>query len=305
MLETKIYSVKDLVVRGAMNVSETTGLPLGSCNRICSNARSRLEELGIINRPFTSPMYQETERISLGSKGLDDLLGGRGVHVGAITEFFGESNSGKTQVCHMLSVMVQLDKIQGGLGGKALYIDTESTFTQERIRRIAEARGLDKNKTVSNIILAKPMSSLEQERNLEMAGSTIDQNKNIKLLIIDSVSGLYRAEYNGRAALPERQQKLYRHMLMLRRFSEIYRVAAVVTNQVNEVPDNFGARAFRHRPAGGNIMAHASTYRIELRQFVSHRIAGLIHSPYLPEKQVYFGISAEGVNDVPKPEPLR
>lgn len=146
LLGAEIYSVKDLVVRGAMNVSEATGIPMDYCTQICNKARSKLEQLGIMDVPFRTPIYKEIERISLGSKTLDGLLGGRGLHIGSITEFFGESNSGKTQVCHTLCIMVQLDKDQGGLDGKAIYIDTESTFTRERIRSIAEARGIDRVK---------------------------------------------------------------------------------------------------------------------------------------------------------------
>lgn len=224
LLAAEIYSVKDLVVRGAMNVSEDTGIPMHACKRMCSSARSRLEELGIINRTFSTPTYQEIERISLGSANLDSLLGGKGVHTEAITQFFGESNSGKTQICHSLCVTVQHGKDQGGLAGKTLYMDTESTFTQERIGQIAKARGIDRSDAIKNIILVKAMSSTEEEHYLERAGSIIDQHKNVKLLIVDSVTGLYRAEYIGRAALPvlpERQQRLYRHMRMLRRISEI------------------------------------------------------------------------------------
>ena len=267
LVEAEIYAVKDLVVRGAMNVSEATGISIDKCNRICSKARSRLEQLGIMNRPFTTTTYKEIERISLGSKSLDDLLGGEGLQTGAITEFFGESNTGKTQICHTLSVMVQLGRHRGGLDGKAIYIDTESTFRRERIVSIAEAKGLEAAKATKNIIIARPMSSSEQEHYLEMAGSIIEEHKNVRLLIVDCVTSLYRAEYIGRARLPERHQRLLRYMQMLRRFSEVYEVVVLVTNQVNESPDCYTAYLYRHRPIGGNIMAHTSTYRIRLGQF--------------------------------------
>ncbi len=302
LAEANICTVKDIVVRGAVNISEATGIPIDQCNRVYNKAKSKLEQLGIISRPFTTDTYEE-ETISLGSKSLDSLLGGRGLHTRAVTEFFGEGNSGKTQICHTLCIMVQLDRHQGGLGGMAIYVDTELTFTKERIRSIAEAKRFERSEAMKNILVAQPMSSNEQELCSEKVGSVIDQYKNIKLLVIDSVTGLYRADYIGRANLPQRQQRLYRYMQMLRRISEVYGVAVVVTNQVNQSTEGFTSPF--PRPIGGNIMAHSSTYRIRLRQFGPHRIAGLIHSPYLPEKQVWFGISVEGVHDVPEPEPLR
>ena len=306
LAESEIYSIKDIAVRGEMNISEATGLSPSICKRICSKARSRLEQQGILCAPFTPAMNRRDETISFGSKNLNELLGGRGVHTGSITEIFGESNAGKTQVCHMLCVMVQLERDQGGLDGKAIYIDTESSFTLERIHSIAKARGLDKNNVSKNVIVATPMSSSEQEHYIERAGRIIDQCKNpgVKLLVVDSVTGLYRADYIGRAALPQRQQRLYRHMLMLKRLSEIYGVAVVVTNQVNEVPDPHAAYPYQHKPIGGNVMAHSSTYRIRLGKEVLHRMADLTQSPYLPEKKVWFNISAEGVYDVPDPKPL-
>ncbi|MFZ0510779.1 MAG: hypothetical protein WAM14_04160 [Candidatus Nitrosopolaris sp.] len=39
VIEAEIYSVKDLVVRGAMNVSESTGISIDHCNRICSKEK--------------------------------------------------------------------------------------------------------------------------------------------------------------------------------------------------------------------------------------------------------------------------
>lgn len=302
LAEVEVSSIRDIVVRGEMNISESTGLSLDTCRRLCNKARSTLEQKGVLHTPFTSGINKRFEAISFGSKSLDNLLGGLGVRTGAITELFGGSNVGKTQLCHTLCVMVQLPLGQGGLNGSAIYIDTESSFTPERIYSIAEARGLDKEKASKNVIVARPMSSLEQEHYMERAGSVIDRHENIKLLVIDSVISLYRAEYIGRAALPERQQRLYRHMQMLRRISEVYRVAVVVTNQVNQTPEELTGPI--PKPTGGNIMAHASTYRIRLRQFDYRRLAELIHSPYLPEDHVHFGISAQGTYDVQDPQPL-
>jgi DNA repair protein RadA len=142
------------------------------------------------------------------------------------------------------------------------------------------------------------MSTSEQEHYLETIGTIIDKHKNIRLLIVDSVTSLYRAEFIGRAALPERQQRLHRHMQMLQRFSEVYEVAVVVSNQVNEAPNPFAGSLIRNKPIGGNIMAHDSMYRVGLRQFGDRRIAELIHSPHLPENHIYFKVSEKGVLDM-------
>lgn len=79
--------------------------------------------------------------LSTGAGKLDQMLGG-GVESCSITEIFGEFRCGKTQLCHSLSVMSQLPSKMGGANGKVVYIDTEGTFRPDRIRQIAEAKGV-------------------------------------------------------------------------------------------------------------------------------------------------------------------
>ncbi|MEM1909975.1 MAG: ATPase domain-containing protein, partial [Thermofilaceae archaeon] len=67
---------------------------------------------------------QSTPRLTTGVKSIDELLGG-GLRVGDVYEFAGEFGTGKTQLCHQLSVTVQLPRERGGLSGGAVYIDTE------------------------------------------------------------------------------------------------------------------------------------------------------------------------------------
>jgi DNA repair protein RadA len=71
-------------------------------------------------------------KITTGSKDLDELVGG-GAETGAIMETYGRFASGKSQLGFQLAVNVQLPKEKGGLGGGALFIDTEGTFRPERI----------------------------------------------------------------------------------------------------------------------------------------------------------------------------
>jgi DNA repair protein RadA len=154
------------------------------------------------------------ERISTGCKNLDDLLGG-GIETKAITEFYGESGSGKTQLCHTLCTMVPQNKSKdgGGVDGKSIYIDTEGTFRPERIAEIAKARGFDSDMILDNIIVQEAIDSNQQEQIVKKIDSFIAKDKSskkLKLLILDSVVTHYRAEYTGREMLSERQQKLYR-----------------------------------------------------------------------------------------------
>jgi DNA repair protein RadA len=126
----------------------------------------------------------------------------------------------------------------------------------------------------------------------------IEQYK-ARLVIIDSIISLHRAEFAGRETLAERQQRLNIILHKLIRLAEIYNVAVVYTNQVRAQPDNlFGGNIMI--AAGGNIMAHASTYRIFLRKIGHNRIATMLDSPYHAYSQVKFTIGEQGIEDLEK-----
>jgi len=232
---------------------------------------------------------------STGAETLDRLLGG-GVPVPCTLELVGPAGSGKTQLCHQLAVMVQLPPSRGGLNASALYVDTEGTFRPERVVAMAEYRGLDPSDALDRIVYARAYNSDHQMLVVDEAKKVIEE-RGIKLLIVDSLVGHFRAEYPGRENLAARQQKLNRHISQLMRIASVYDVAVVVTNQVIAAPDVFFGNPLR--PAGGNIVAHGCTYRIWIRKGKEgKRIARIIDSPKHAEKEAVFLISEEGVVDI-------
>nr|4A6P_A Chain A, DNA REPAIR AND RECOMBINATION PROTEIN RADA [Pyrococcus furiosus]4A6X_A Chain A, DNA REPAIR AND RECOMBINATION PROTEIN RADA [Pyrococcus furiosus]4A6X_B Chain B, DNA REPAIR AND RECOMBINATION PROTEIN RADA [Pyrococcus furiosus]4B2P_A Chain A, DNA REPAIR AND RECOMBINATION PROTEIN RADA [Pyrococcus furiosus]4D6P_A Chain A, DNA REPAIR AND RECOMBINATION PROTEIN RADA [Pyrococcus furiosus]4D6P_B Chain B, DNA REPAIR AND RECOMBINATION PROTEIN RADA [Pyrococcus furiosus]4UQO_A Chain A, DNA REPAIR len=226
-------------------------------------------------------------RISTGSKSLDKLLGG-GIETQAITEVFGEFGSGKTQLAHTLAVMVQLPPEEGGLNGSVIWIDTENTFRPERIREIAQNRGLDPDEVLKHIYVARAFNSNHQMLLVQQAEDKIKELLNtdrpVKLLIVDSLTSHFRSEYIGRGALAERQQKLAKHLADLHRLANLYDIAVFVTNQV--------------QANGGHILAHSATLRVYLRKGKGgKRIARLIDAPHLPEGEAVFSITEKGIED--------
>ncbi len=207
-----------------------------------------------------------------------------------------------SQVCHTLSVTVQLPKDKGGLDAGAVYIDTEGTFRPERIAEIAESRGLDSAKVLDNIIVAKAYNSAHQELIVKELGRQFEKSK-CKLVVVDSAVAHYRAEFLGRGTLAERQQRLNRFMHTILRIAEIYSVAVVVTNQVQASPDFFFGDPTR--ATGGHVVAHTSTYRIYLRKAAKSRIARMVDSPYHPEREAVFIINNKGIDDPSEETPKR
>lgn len=239
---------------------------------------------------------QNVLRLATGSRKLDELLG-RGLETQAITEFYGEYGSGKSQLAHQLCVNVQLPPERGGLGGGALYIDTENTFRTERIIQMSRFFGLNPDEVSRGIILAEAYTSDHQMFLLENCDKVIKDNS-IRLIVVDSLTGHFRSEYIGRENLAERQQKLNQHMHKLIRLARAFNAVALVTNQVMSSPDVFFGEAIR--PIGGHIVAHTSHTRIFLRKARRGpvRIARLVSSPYLPEGECVFRITGNGIEDV-------
>ncbi|WP_456368341.1 DNA repair and recombination protein RadA [Thermococcus sp.] len=292
-------TIEAIAVASPLELKEIAGISEGAALKIIQAAREAAN-IGTFMRADEYMKKRTTiGKISTGSKALDKLLGG-GIETQAITEVFGEFGSGKTQLAHTLAVMVQKPPEEGGLGGSVIWIDTENTFRPERIKQIAENRGLDPEEVLKNIYVARAFNSNHQMLLVEKAEEIIKEKANtdrpVKLLVVDSLMAHFRSEYVGRGSLAERQQKLAKHLADLHRLADLYDIAVFVTNQVQAKPDAFFGDPTR--PVGGHILAHSATLRIYLRKGkAGKRVARLIDSPHLPEGEAVFRITEKGVED--------
>ena len=232
--------------------------------------------------------------LTSGSKTFDELLGG-GFETQSITELYGEYGSSKTQIAHQLCVSVQLPLEKGGLNSHAFFIDTENTFRPERIIQMANAFELDPDEVLEKIHVARAYNSSHQMLLVDKV-KELSKETPASLLIVDSLTAHFRAEYIGRGALADRQQKLNKHMHDLLRWSDLNNGIVCVTNQVSSKPDAFFGDPTR--PIGGHIVGHTATFRIYLRKSKGpKRIARLIDSPHLPEGEAVFTIGEDGIRD--------
>ncbi|MFQ3275281.1 MAG: DNA repair protein RadA, partial [Candidatus Nanohaloarchaea archaeon] len=122
------------------DLGEVADLGEKKSQKIITAARQELD-LGFETGKDKYETRKDMGRITTGCDDLDEILGG-GVETQNITEFYGEYGSAKTQISHQLSVNVQLEEGEGGLGKGVVYIDTEDTFIPTRIEQMAEAKGL-------------------------------------------------------------------------------------------------------------------------------------------------------------------
>jgi DNA repair protein RadA len=234
------------------------------------------------------------KKLTTGSKAFDELMGG-GLESQSIVEFFGEFGSCKSQICFQLAVNATLPEDNGGFDSDVIVIDSENTFRPERIIQMSEHLGVDPSETLKRIHVARAFNSQHQillvEKAIELA-----QEKKVKLMVVDSLTSHFRAEYIGRGALAERQQILNRHMHELLNFATLNNAVIAVTNQVAAKPDAFFGDPTR--PIGGHIVGHTATFRLYLRKGkAGKRIARLIDSPNLPEGEAVFMVSENGITD--------
>ncbi|MEM2341546.1 MAG: DNA repair and recombination protein RadA [Candidatus Bathyarchaeia archaeon] len=286
-------TIEAIAVSPPMEIMEKTNIGLNTILKIQEAARRMLSA----DFKTAQEYYEQRKnmrRCTTGSKKLDEILGG-GIETQAITELIGEYGSGKTQLCMMLSVTAQLPYESGGLEGRVAFIDTEGTFMPERIYQIASGLGLNPDEVANNIFVARAYNSSHQCLLIDKLFTLCPEN-NVKMVIIDSMISHFRGEYIGRETLSERQQKLNQYLHKLLRLSEAYNLAVVITNQVQANPSAFFTDP--NRPAGGHIMAHACTHRVYLRKGSKGvRVARIIDSPYLPEREAYFMITEKGITD--------
>jgi len=292
--ESGITDMMALAACSPKELMEASGIGDETALKIINYARETMH-VGFETATEVFKRRQAIGRITTGSKTFDELLGG-GLETQAITECYGAFGSGKSQLAHQLAVNVQLPKERGGLGGKAIFIDTEQTFRPSRIIDMATAKGLDTDEVLKNIFMARAYNSDHQIVLVEKAEDII-KKENIKIIIVDSLTASFRSDYTGRGELAPRQQKLNRHLHKLQRLADVYNIAVYITNQVMSRPDvMFGDPT---APIGGHVLGHQATYRVYLRKSKEDkRIAKLIDSPCLPEAETVFRVTKDGIVDV-------
>lgn len=283
-----------IAVSAPQALADAAEIGASTAQKIISAAREAVDIGGFETGEVLLERRKNVGKLTSGSKALDELLGG-GFETQAISELFGEFGSGKTQIAHQLAVNVTLPFDSGGLDGGTIWIDSENTFRPERIAQMATALELDPAEILKTIHVARAFNSHHQMLLAEKAMEVAKEYR-ARLLVVDSMTAHFRAEYVGRGALAERQQLLNKHMHGLLRFGDAFNASVCVTNQVLAKPDAFFGDPTR--PIGGHIVGHTATFRVYLRKSKGgKRIARLVDSPNLPEGEAVFLVDEKGISD--------
>jgi len=232
---------------------------------------------------------KEKNQISTNSKNVNKVLGG-GFQSRNIYVVFGANKSGKTQLCHQLSVQI-FCKSQ-----KLIYLDTENTFRPERIRELAVANNLDGEKALKNILVSKIMSNTALLLKLNEVGDVI-KNNNIRMLIVDSINNYYRFERDDKEISFFKARTTF--LRILEKIYDLTQKYNIITILTAQVAPNFNENAIvKEIPVGMQYLNHYFSEFLYLSYKEKNmNYIHLINSHLLPEKKLLYKITKKGLED--------
>ncbi|KAG0668759.1 hypothetical protein C6P45_004360 [Maudiozyma exigua] len=228
-----------------LNVRELAKISQRSINEVMRVKKTLIDEFDeqFLKKNKIQPIEKSNNPtvFTSGDMEIDNLLKG-GIHTGSITEVFGESSTGKSQLLMQLCLSVQLPKVKGGLGGKCVYITTEGDLPTSRLDGILNSRPNWKSLGVSqsNIFTVSCFDLVSQEHILNVQLPVLLERKKgeIKLIIIDSISHHMRVELETKSFSESQDNRYYvdkmaQNLLLL---AKKHSTAIVVANQVGDKP---------------------------------------------------------------------
>jgi DNA repair protein RadB len=207
------------------------------------------------------------ERIPTGCENLDRLLRG-GFARGEVTLIYGEAATGKT------TTVIQAAVSAAKMGLKTLYLDSDHSFTQQRFHQIA---GAESQEISQLIILFLPETFSEQRRIVESLENYVTST--LGLVVIDSMSSLYRAAFSSSETIFSLNRDLSRQVAYLGELSSSRKIACILTSQVHArlTPplgdiEPVARRTLFHFPQ--TILRLRNTPKPNVREFDLERVGG-------------------------------
>jgi len=161
--------------------------------------------------------------VPTGCGSLDKVLGG-GLPTEGVSLIYGEAETGKTSLAIQCAVNVARE------GYKAIFVDSDGTFSPRRLSQIAYH---DFEDVSSQIVLAKPATFQEQAFAIDHLDEYI--TRRVGLLVVDTVTSLYRAELGGAKETFTLNRELNRQVACLAQIAKTCKIATLLTSQVRSV----------------------------------------------------------------------
>ncbi|WP_054849007.1 ATPase domain-containing protein [Vulcanisaeta sp. JCM 14467] len=256
LLSAGVKTIRHILLFNAEELQELLGSPDTELPRRLINAAREL----LAESPIATTAKERIEALGkvptlkTGVEGLDNAIGGLDLHH---HEFAGEF-AGKT----IMALQTAIASVSQ-FGFRVVYVDTEKTIDQylysNLIRNMCNRFGIDYDKLINNYLYVyNPATVDDLEDFIKLRLADLVLSNNAKVIIVDSITALYRAQFRGRERLAERQQRLHYVLDWLRRLTIRAGMLVVYTNQVMTSPAGFIEVKL---PVGGNVLAHTVNAR--------------------------------------------
>jgi len=223
--------------------------------------------------------------IPTGCIALDKLLGG-GFPAEGVSLVYGEAETGKTS----LAVQCAVNCARRGI--KSLFIDTDGTFSYERLSQIAE---YDYEKISPLMIIMRPTTFQEQSRAIDQLEKVI--TRKFGLIIVDTVTSLYRVELDDPQETYAASRELNRQLAVLTQIVKTCGVAALIISQVRSV---LLGETIEMKPVATRVLNYWSDIVLDMKQTGQTRVIKVLrekHSKIKGTGFCYVKIESTGIND--------
>ncbi len=217
--------------------------------------------------------------IQTGIQKLDDLLGG-GILPGIITDIFGASATGKTQ----LALQICVNALRND--AEVLYQDTTGGFRPERMLTLIKTKNMDP-KLLDQVRVGRITNISEQINYLEK----IFEIKNLSLVVIDNVTDLFSFEYSKESNLLEKHVAFMKYMHNLAFIAIKKKIPIVVTNIVRRSND----LEIENLDRSISMYTHQ---KIHLTK-INHKYLAQIFPSFGYKKEIHYMITPTGLVDSP------
>jgi len=279
------------------------GIEETQARKIIDAARQHVKRVGVGFRTADELLKEHATLFHLKSRipSFDEMLDG-GLESRTVTIIHGKYAAGKSNFCHWLAACALTDPALSDSG--IMYIDTENTFRPERLAQLLKTLGGDPATTLSRVIQAEAQNSAHQILIVDHAGKII-KDKNIRVLILDSLTAHFRSEYVGREMLARRQQSLNNHLQHISQLTRMFGLVTLVTTQEIDIPQQGYMGGTESRGAGGNVVFHRPVAIIQIWKpegMNEKRFVTLEKHPALPQKKIILRLNEDGFSEFENPK---